>query len=279
MKWLATAHRWLLTRHLPAKNLARRSPNSLARSTPRIGRALAQRQLKEHPDAITSGRKDCEKDDARTSRPCPRPKSLAGSTPQSFQTGSKKISWCGLQEWNVAKVVIRTVQKRTVLALLVEANGLVRLEINRALAEEHFEVLWTATTQEAVAAYNRRHIDLLLLDLNQPLKVGWDVFEPVGALNPALPVVMVMEKKTELEQTVAERVGARLEKPFSLRALIQTIRLLLDRPTQVYLQATGSESISKHSASSQPAPRWSARQETARKQTYETGSAPGGRRP
>jgi CheY-like chemotaxis protein len=101
--------------------------------------------------------------------------------------------------------MIRTVQKRTVLALLVEVNGLVRLKLTRALEQEDFEVLWAATTQEAVAAYNRRHINLLLLDLNQPLKVGWDIFEPVGALNPALPIVMVTEKKTELEQTVAER--------------------------------------------------------------------------
>jgi two-component system torCAD operon response regulator TorR len=114
--------------------------------------------------------------------------------------------------------------------LLVEANGLVRLELSRALERENFEVLWTATTQEAIAAYNRRHIDLLLLDLNQPGKVGWDIFEPVGALNPALPIVMVTEKKTELEQTVAERVGTRLEKPFSLPVLIQTIHLLLGEP-------------------------------------------------
>jgi len=141
--------------------------------------------------------------------------------------------------------MIRTIQKRTVLALLVEANGLVRLKLSRALEQEHFEVLWTATTQEAVAAYSRRHIDLLLLDLNQ-LKVGWDIFEPVGALNPALPIVMVTEKKTKLEQTVAERVNIRLEKPFSLPALIQTIHLLLSRPTQTHLQATGSVPISNH---------------------------------
>src|SRR5580765_4154623 len=62
MKWLATAQRWLLTRHLPAKNLARRSPNPLARSTPRIGRALAQRRLGT-PRCNWSGRKNCEKDE------------------------------------------------------------------------------------------------------------------------------------------------------------------------------------------------------------------------
>src|SRR5437867_3642700 len=127
--------------------------------------------------------------------------------------------------------MIKTVQKRTVLALLVEANGLVRLQLNRALEQEHFEVLWTTTTQEAVAAYNRRHIDLLLLDLNQPLKVSWDIFGPVGALNPALPIVLVTEKKIEVEKTVADRVGTRLEKPFSLTALIQTIHLLLGHLT------------------------------------------------
>ena len=151
-----------------------------------------------------------------------------------------------VQESKVANVMIRTVQKSTVLALLIEANGLVRLKLKRALEQEHFELLWTATTQEAVAAYNRGHIDLLLLDLNQSLKVGWDIFEPVGALNPALPIVMVTEKKTELEQTVAERVGARLEKPFTLPALLQSIHLLL---TQTHLQATGSARISNHSAS------------------------------
>ena len=164
---------------------------------------------------------------------------------------------------------------------MIEANGLVRLELTRALEQEHFEVLWTATTQEAVEAYNRRHIDLLLLDLNQPLKVGWDIFEPLGALIPGLPIIMVTEKKTELEQTVAERVGTRLENPFSLPALIQTIHLLLDQPTRTHLQVTGSGAISNHlcpsgRTSSQPAPRWRARQKTARKQPYETETATGG---
>src|SRR5437867_6739369 len=178
--------------------------------------------------------------------------------------------------------MIRTVQKKTVLALLVEANGLVRLKLDRALEQEHFEVLWTTTTQEAVAVYNRRHIDLLLLDLNQPLKVGWDIFEPMGALNPAMPIVLVAEKKTELEQTVAERVGTRLEKPFSLPALIQAMHLLLGQPVQNHRQATGSGPISNHlcpfgRTASQPAPPWRARQETATKQTYETESATGGR--
>jgi len=161
-----------------------------------------------------------------------------------------------------------------VLALLIEANGLVRLELNRALAQEHLEVLWTTTPREAVAAYNRRQIDLLLLDFNQPLKVGWEIFEPVGALNPVLPIVMVTEKKTELEQTVAKRVNTRLEKPFSMPALIEVLHRLVGQPAQTRLQATGGGPILNHLASGQ---RWTARHATARKQRYETESAIGGR--
>jgi DNA-binding response OmpR family regulator len=151
------------------------------------------------------------------------------------------------------------------------------------LEQEYFEVLWTATTQEAVAAYNRRHIDLLLLDLNQPLKVGWDIFEPVGALHPTLPIVMVTEKKTELEQTVAERVGTRLEKPFSLRTLIRTIHLLLGQPTQTHSaserQRTQLEPFVPVRTDLKPtSAALESQTRTARKQTYETESATGGRR-
>src|SRR5437867_10162793 len=60
--WLATDRRWLPKRHLAAKNPGCRGPNSLPPSTPRIGRALAQRQLENYPDAIASGRKNRERE-------------------------------------------------------------------------------------------------------------------------------------------------------------------------------------------------------------------------
>ena len=56
--WLATGRRWLPTRQLAAKNPGCCGPNSLLSSTPRIGRALAQRQLEKYPDAIASGCKN-----------------------------------------------------------------------------------------------------------------------------------------------------------------------------------------------------------------------------
>ena len=92
------------------------------------------------------------------------------------------------------------------------------------------------------ATYSR-----LLLDLNRPLQEARDIFERLSALNPAMPVVIVTEKKTEFEQTVAERVGALLEKPFRVAALIHAMEVLLRRPPETDLRRTArSELIPNH---------------------------------
>ena len=141
----------------------------------------------------------------------------------------------------------RTVQNSTVLALLVEANGLVRLKLTSALEQEKYEVLWAATVEEAVQVCAQHHIDLLLLDLKQPLNQGWAAFERLRALNPALPVVILTERKTEFEQAVAGRVGALLEKPFSVASLIHTMNVLLGRPAQPHLpRRDSSEPCANH---------------------------------
>ncbi len=63
LEWLATDRRWLPKRHLAAKNPGCRGSNSLPPNTPRIGRALAQRQLVEkYLDTIASSRKNRERE-------------------------------------------------------------------------------------------------------------------------------------------------------------------------------------------------------------------------
>lgn len=126
-------------------------------------------------------------------------------------------------------VLTRAVQKGTVLTLLAEANGLVRLKLTGALEQEGYGVLWAATVEEAVKAHERYHIDLLLLDLNRPLKEGCDVFERLSALNRAMPVVILTHDKSEFEQAIAERARAILQKPIRVSSLIHTMNMLLGR--------------------------------------------------
>jgi CheY-like chemotaxis protein len=122
------------------------------------------------------------------------------------------------------------VHKGTVLTLLVEANGLVRFKLTGALEQEGYGVLWASTVEEAVKAYERYHIDLLLLDFNRPLKEECDVFERLSALNCAMPIVILTRHKSEFDQAMAERVGAILQKPIRVCSLIHTMNMLLGRP-------------------------------------------------
>lgn len=143
----------------------------------------------------------------------------------------------------------RPVQKGTVLTLLVEANGLVRFKLTGALEREGYGVVWAATVEEAVKGYERYHIDLLLLDLNRPLKEGCDVLERLSALNRAMPIVILTHHKSEFEQLVAGRVGAILQKPIRVSSLIHTMNLLLGQAaTTQQAHRVLQEPISNHAA-------------------------------
>jgi DNA-binding response OmpR family regulator len=131
--------------------------------------------------------------------------------------------------------MIRVLPKGTVLTLLPAANGLVRFQLTRALEQAGYEVLWASTFEEAARSTERYHIDLLVLDLDRPLQDGCNVFERLSALNRAMPVVILTGHKTEFEPALTERLGALLEKPVDVPALIHTLSLLLGRPTQIQL--------------------------------------------
>lgn len=121
--------------------------------------------------------------------------------------------------------------KNNVLTLSPDVTPLTKETLNRALTPENFEVFWTANVAEAVEARTRHRIDLLLLDLNQPLRKGWGDYEPLITLNHVTPVVVLTEHDSAHEQTATAQVGAVLRKPFSAATLIHTINHLLNLPT------------------------------------------------
>jgi DNA-binding response OmpR family regulator len=117
----------------------------------------------------------------------------------------------------------------TVLAF-VEANGIVRVRLTEALEQEGFVVFWAADIEEALQISKARHIDLLLVDLEQPPKPGGEVFRRLKAVNPAIPMVLITELKVDFDPSAAGRVCVTLEKPFRVAALIHTMHALLAQP-------------------------------------------------
>ena len=61
--------------------------------------------------------------------------------------------------------------------LVVDDDPQIRASLRKVLRAEGYEVVLAADGQQGVEKFNAERIDLLLLDLNMPVKSGWDTFE------------------------------------------------------------------------------------------------------
>jgi DNA-binding response OmpR family regulator len=120
--------------------------------------------------------------------------------------------------------------KKNVLALLLDVTPLTKATLSRAFEPPDFEVAWTSNVNDALKALARHRFDLLLLDLNQPLRTAWGIFERLITLSRA-PVVLLTEHKSHYEDAIANRGGVVLQKPFSADVLRHNVYDLLDLPS------------------------------------------------
>lgn len=119
--------------------------------------------------------------------------------------------------------------------LVVDDDPAVRDSLAHVLTGEHYTVLTAANGAEALAVVAAQPVDLVLLDLNMPVKGGWDTFERLTTENPLLPVIVITARPGQLLTSVAAGVGALLEKPLDFPRLLQTIRDLLSEPEEIRL--------------------------------------------
>ena len=90
--------------------------------------------------------------------------------------------------------------------LLVDDDASIRESLGHALRSEDYEVIPAADGQDAIDKFLKGYIDLVLLDLNVPVKGGWDVFERITALNPLLPIIIITARSEQYE--LAATAGA-----------------------------------------------------------------------
>ncbi len=112
--------------------------------------------------------------------------------------------------------------------LLVDDDPAIRQILVRLLTEEDFVVLSAANGVEALVLSASAKFDLVLLDLNMPVKNGWETFEQMSATNPLLPIILITARPNQFFPALAAGVGALLEKPLDFTKLFQTIRELLE---------------------------------------------------
>ena len=115
----------------------------------------------------------------------------------------------------------------------VDDDEAVRESLRKLLHGEGYQVIAVANGVEAVETFRQEvdQIDLLLVDLNMPMKNGWATLDRFIEVNPSLPVVIVTGSATA--DTTAEiiRRGAVgcLPKPFTPDELGRRVREVLDR--------------------------------------------------
>jgi CheY-like chemotaxis protein len=75
----------------------------------------------------------------------------------------------------------------------------------------------------------------VLLDLNMPVKNGWDTFERLTAENPLLAVIIITARSNQFFTALSAGVGALLEKPLDFPKLLETIAKLIAEPANTRL--------------------------------------------
>src|SRR5438876_170186 len=117
---------------------------------------------------------------------------------------------------------------RKAKVLLVDDDRSVRQSLGLALQSENFQVVMASNGQEALEKYFDGYIDLVLLDLNMPVKNGWDTFERLTALNPYLAIVLITARLNQRELAAVAGASAIMEKPLNLPILVQVLNRLAD---------------------------------------------------
>lgn len=119
--------------------------------------------------------------------------------------------------------------------LLADDDPGVRQSLAEVLQGEGFSVRLAQNGEEALDLASQGEFDLVLLDLNMPVKNGWDTFERLTSRSPLVPIIIITARPNQLFTALNAGVGALLEKPLEMPMLLKTINTLLAESAETRL--------------------------------------------
>ena len=111
--------------------------------------------------------------------------------------------------------------------LLVDDDRSVLEALGGVIEAEGFEVVRAENGHEALQKFRQGSMDIVLLDLNMPVKGGWDTFEGLTTVNPFLPIVIITARADALSEATARGIAALMQKPLNIPTLLEKMRELL----------------------------------------------------
>lgn len=116
--------------------------------------------------------------------------------------------------------------------LLVDDERSIRESLSKILRAENYEVMLAEHGQEAIEKHGAQHIDVVILDLNMPVKNGWATLEWLANVNPLLPVVIITGRSNQSALAQTAGADALMEKPLNVPLLLETIRNWVEEPME-----------------------------------------------
>ena len=116
--------------------------------------------------------------------------------------------------------------------LLADDDTEVLAALSAAFASEDYDVVIAKNGREAIERMRERRFDIALLDLNMPVKGGWEAFDRLTSINPLLQVIVITAQMDQYPRAAAAGVAALMEKPLDLPRLLRTIDILLCEPVE-----------------------------------------------
>lgn len=115
--------------------------------------------------------------------------------------------------------------------LLAEDDASIREWLPVVLQKDKHRVRAVADGVAALAAYEERRPDLLILDVMMPKKSGYDVCMEIRKKDPVLPILMLTAKDSESDKVLGLGLGADdyMTKPFGIRELCARVSAMLRR--------------------------------------------------
>ena len=114
--------------------------------------------------------------------------------------------------------------------LLVDDDRSVLDALGAVIESEGFELVRAADGHEAVEKFRQRPIDIVLLDLNMPVKGGWDTLERLTTINPLLPIIVITARPDAYSVAMAAGVAPLMQKPLDIPLLLEAMRDMLAEP-------------------------------------------------
>ena len=115
--------------------------------------------------------------------------------------------------------------------LLVEDDPILGDGIKSGLAQDKYNVDWITKGDQASQALQTDQYDLLLLDLNLPVKSGLEILKELRQKGNAIPVLILTAHNATEDRVKGLDMGADdyLTKPFDLDEMLARVRALFRR--------------------------------------------------